>query len=313
MTLSLALLLTSGLTISLPPTARVTGTELTLGDVATVTGDDAAAAERLRSFGLGYAPAPGYSRLLRRDRISAQVANALPGVEVLFAGEDRCRVEPAVEHVSGERIRAAAEAELARMFAGREAEVRLEGAVQDEVLPMGAGAAKLEPAIQSRELRPGAWSVPVKLLVDDAVYKTVWTTWAVDLWELETVLVRDVARGEALAPDMFARKKVLVSASSGAGALSALALDGAVLVRDLAAGSPVQAHDVTRPKAIQRGDLVNLEVKRGAITARALAVAKQDGRVGDRIRVVLEATGREMVAVVLSGELVGLQMDGDRN
>lgn len=312
MTLTLALLIAGGLTVTLPSEVRVAGTELSLGDVATVTGDDATAAERLRALGLGYTPAPGYTRLLRRDRIAAQIANAFPDVEVRFAGEDRCRVAPAVEHVSGDRIRAAAEAEIARLFAGREAEVRLEGELRNEVLPMGEHAATLEPTLTERELRPGTWSVPVKLVVDGAVYKTIWTTWSVELWETRTVLVRDVARGATLSPDLFTMQRVLVSASARATSLAPAALDGAVLVRALAAGSPVLAGDVTRPKAIVRGDLVSLEVRRGGITARALAVAKQDGRLGDRIRVVLQSTGREMVAVVLSSKLVGIQMNRRR-
>ncbi|TDJ70828.1 MAG: flagellar basal body P-ring formation protein FlgA [Planctomycetota bacterium] len=312
MTIALALLFAGGLTVTLPSEVRVAGTELSLGDVATVTGDDAIAAERLRALGLGYTPAPGYTRLLRRDHLAAQIARALPGVEVHFAGEDRCRVAPEVEHIAGARIRAAAEAEIARMFAGREAEVRLEGKLRDEVLPMGESPAKLEPMLTEHELRPGTWSVPVRLVVDGAVYKTVWTTWAVELWETRIVLVRDVARGETLAPDLFTLKRVLVSANAGAISLPPAALDGAVLVRALAAGSPVSSRDVTRPKAIVRGDLVSLEIRRGLISARALAVAKQDGRIGDRIRVVLQATGREMFAVVLSSELVGLQMNGRR-
>ena len=60
--LTLALGTGGGVKVNLPAQAEVTGAEFALGDVARVEGDDEAAAQRLRSLHLGYAPAPGYSR-----------------------------------------------------------------------------------------------------------------------------------------------------------------------------------------------------------------------------------------------------------
>ena len=70
----LALLLVGGVKVTLHPEATVRGTEISLAQVATVEGDDAAEVERVRSLKLGYAPAPGYSRTLAAPRVSADVA-----------------------------------------------------------------------------------------------------------------------------------------------------------------------------------------------------------------------------------------------
>src|SRR5262245_51253778 len=111
-----ALFLSAGLVISLAPEARVRGTELRLGDVARIEGADAALVARARSLELGYAPAPGYSRLLELERVAETVRRELGSAD--FAGSRACRVWPLEERVAGETVRAAAAAELGRALAG---------------------------------------------------------------------------------------------------------------------------------------------------------------------------------------------------
>ena len=77
-------LLSLGVQIELPTEARVRGAELDVGSVAQVTGDDAAEVERVRAISLGYAPAPGYSRLLQVERIAREIqAQAADGPAAL--------------------------------------------------------------------------------------------------------------------------------------------------------------------------------------------------------------------------------------
>ena len=92
-------------------------------------------------------------------------------------------------------------------------------------------------------------------------------------------------------------------------ALPPEALEGALARRDLAAGSVLGPADVERARVVRKGAIVQLEVHRGLVVARASATAQQDGRVGDRIRVRASATGRELVATVVSAELVELRVD----
>ena len=73
------LLLTLGVRVELPSEARVRGTELSVGSVAAVSGADAREVERVRAVSLGYAPAPGYSRLLQAQRILRDIQSQAPG------------------------------------------------------------------------------------------------------------------------------------------------------------------------------------------------------------------------------------------
>ena len=72
----LSTLLLGGVTITLAPQARVRGTEIELGSIAKVEGEDAEEVERVRKLRLGYAPAPGTDHPRRFRRVLAADAAA---------------------------------------------------------------------------------------------------------------------------------------------------------------------------------------------------------------------------------------------
>ncbi|HKX46478.1 MAG TPA: hypothetical protein VJP77_07230, partial [Planctomycetota bacterium] len=97
-----AALLLAGVTVVLPPEATITGASIRLGDVAVVRSDDAAEAARFADFDLGFAPSPGFSRLLEDRWIGDRLHAAWPEVTIEFHGARAVRVWPRVERVSGE-------------------------------------------------------------------------------------------------------------------------------------------------------------------------------------------------------------------
>lgn len=307
MILSLTLILAGGVTVTLPERVEVTGTEISVGAVAQVTGDDAELVERVRSASLGYAPAPGYSRLLVRERLAAELRQKLAGVEIALDGAAECRVSPRVETVTAARLLESARSALEELLAGSDAEVAPAGGAGDVLVPAPGESLVLRAVPRESGGRSGAWSVPVEIVVDGGVHRTVWTRWTVRTWEAQHVLRRAVAAGETLTPADFVTRRV----EAGPGSRDALApheVAHAEARRALAAGSVVTAADVERATLVRRGDPVSLEVRRGSVSVRAIAYARQDGRAGDRILVVCERTGKELSAVVRTRELVELRI-----
>jgi flagella basal body P-ring formation protein FlgA len=306
MMIAALILSTGGVSVTLPAETDVRGLELTLGVVATVAGSEQDAVTRVRALTLGRAPAPGYSRVLRIEDVAALLQATFPELPIDVQGEQRCRVRPRTERIEAARLQEVALAALAEHFVGQEVETRLQAELADLLVPMGRNGVRLDASAGERGGGPGRWSIPVRVTVDDELYQTVWTSWSVEVWQEREVLARGVLRGEPLAPADFERRRVRVQeARSG---LRPSSLRGAVARRDLPAGSIVTERDVERPRVVRRGDTLHLEVKKGQVTARAVAVAQQDGRLGDRIRVAATATGREFLATVVSRELVELRM-----
>jgi len=303
-TVLLSLLLSSSVTVTIPMEATVHGTEVELGEIAKVEGAEPKTVERLEAFELGYAPAPGYSRLLVRERIAELVRRRFPEVDVRFAGERACRVRPAVAKVAEADILAAARSELSLRFSGTDASFEPRDHLPAVAVPEGAEAPSLRARLTSNGLTSGTVNVPVEILVDGAVYRTIWTTWKTKVWRTLPVLAREVRAGETLAPSMFERRRVEWRGGSSVKALPAASLGGSVAARDLAAGAVVTGLDVHRPSVLVAGSSVFVRVKKGSIEARTSGQALDSGAVGDRVRVRTNKGAQELFATVVSGELV---------
>ncbi len=308
MVFTTTLLLIGGISITLPQEAQIKGTEITLGEVASIRGEDPAAVERFKGLSLGYAPAPGYSRLFSKRTIEVRLAEAIAGQEFTVSGALECRVFPVVETVEKKTIGEAALAELGRLFASTEAEIKLKSVLRDLVIPQGGEPVTVRARLEGKQLRPGLWNVPVQILVDGTVYQTVWTALTVEMWDTHLVLSRDVGRGESLTAALFKEMRVKRTTQARGKPIDTTQLIAAIATRDLAAGTVVTDRDVQRTVVIKRGDMLTLEVIKGNITARAIAVARQDGRAGDRIRVSMNEGGRELVAIVVSKDCVQVRL-----
>ena len=299
----------SSATVTLSLEARVRGTEIELGEIAQVAGLDPALVESVRGLELGYAPAPGYSRLVTLDRIRDALARTLPDVNVRLDGERACRVWPEVEEIRPESIQQTAHLELLRAFADREAVFTLDDPITRVLVPAGATTAQLAARAPTTELASGLVDVPVEIQVEGARYRTVWTTWRVDVWETRPVLARAVRAGEELSPDLFQRSRVKVTKDSRPAPLDPRATLGSVATRDLAPGELVTSLDVHRPAAVVLGSQLFLRVKRGAIEARVSVLALDSGAVGDRVRVKTIDSGKELTAFVTGRDQCEIALD----
>ena len=135
---SFALMLLGGVTVTLPKEARITGTEITVGQVARVTGDDAAEVERVQAASLGYAPAPGYTRVLLAPRIATRLSQELGlelGSGLSVEGADRCVVTPLTHRVTVQELRAKAASALRKLLQGVDAHFEPSGRLVDIEVP----------------------------------------------------------------------------------------------------------------------------------------------------------------------------------
>ncbi|MCH2106015.1 MAG: flagellar basal body P-ring formation chaperone FlgA [Planctomycetes bacterium] len=297
------LLLAGGVSVDLPTEAEATGTMITLGEIAEVTGDDPSALAAINAVELGYMPAPGYSRTLQRWKIERAVSLAAPGVEVNWAGEKACRVYPAVEMISATALYETARVAVAGLFEGEEVTIKASGTISDVSVPRGAVRAALRADLTHDKRRPGNWSVPVRVLVDGTPYHTAWIGLEVELYQELPVLLESAPKGTKLSAAMFAVRRVRVE-DTNSQPLALSLLSDAVAVRAIPAGHVVTERDVDRPLAVNANAPVWIEVVNGHIRASVLGNALQSGRIGDLVTVRIEATGKEIQATVTGRDQV---------
>jgi flagella basal body P-ring formation protein FlgA len=298
------LLLVGGVTITLAEKAEVKGLEISVAEVATVTTEDPADMTRVLNASLGYAPAPGYHRVLRADLVLFDLKRALPELRIEVRGADRCRVDPMIEVLDVERLWGLGSADLEELFRGTDASIKREGELAPIEVPQGETPLVLRTSLTSRTTDAGPKNVAVQLWVDGDLYRTVHLPFMVALREPRWVLKRPVAEGEVLSPSLFELKRVEVTGSASQHGLPVEALAGTVAARPLPASAVVTERDIQRPLVVRRNDLVTVLIRSGALEARDLGVATADARVGEAVRVKLQSNNREIVGRVVAAGLI---------
>lgn len=305
-------LLLTGATITLPAKAEVRGTEIELGELATISCKDDVLRQQLEAFDLGYAPAPGFSRLFESERIVNRLKTSFPGIDVRIAGELRCRAHPETELVPAANITAVARQGLTSLADGLDAEFAPLGELMDLLIPAGNAKAELRLRRGPLELRSGKNSIPIEVLIDGSPYQTVWTNWDVKIWKSALVLTRDIPAGETLSFDSVEFKRLDSAELSSQLTIDRAALGSTRAARNLKRGAVLTKTDIVQLELIHRGDSIVLEVKKGAVCARVTAIASEDGHLGDRIRVVTTDSKRELSAVVIGRDRVQIDMTATR-
>lgn len=216
--LLLARTVLAGVTVSVPAEGWVRGTEIELGELCSVTGPDAALVARAQALRLGYAPAPGFRRVLTLDRIREELARALPGCAIRVTGERLCAARPEVEELLPERLEAAARKGLERAFAGTAVSFTLLEPLEPVQVPRGHGPGGLEAVVTPAAGGSGPYGVALGILVDGQRYRTVWTSWRVDVWETRPAV------GSRAAPGLLGAPSVATEATMRGPARPALAV-----------------------------------------------------------------------------------------
>jgi flagella basal body P-ring formation protein FlgA len=298
----------SGTTVTLRAEAFCEGNSIELAEIAEITGADAGLAAALAALDFGYSPSPSYSRTLVANRIAEEIARAFPGVPVTLDGSAVCKVWPRTQVVQRTDIESAARTALETAVAGERVSLTLRAPIDDVLVPVSVGAPEIRAVLNNPNVQSGIQSVTVRIELEGRVHATRQVHYDVQRWQRVAVLRRPVASGVIVTPDMVEEREVLLPPTQREPSLTSDMLIGAVTARYIDSGRAIQPIDVHRPKVVEPRAAVIVEVRHGQITARAAAIALEEGAGGDRIRVKILDSGREMYATVVSRELVVVEL-----
>jgi flagella basal body P-ring formation protein FlgA len=300
------------ITVTVPETAHVRGQELHVSSIVRIEGIDVADRAGLDALTLGYTPSPAFGRVITRGEIANKIRAVLPDRTVSFLGAERCQIDVETETVRGETLRANAMRALNDVIAGLDATVSDATPIVDVVVPRADSKLELRATADPRNLRSGLATIPVQIWIDGAPYQTVQTQLTLELYEKVPVLLADVRRGEALSASVTELKRQRVEATLVGNPLPFPAVTGSTALRDLRAGTIVTDRDVQRTQLVKRGDVVQVQVKKGPVVACSSAIAAQDGFLGDRVRVTTTDAKRELTTVVTGRGSVEVDLGGKR-
>ena len=272
---TLSTTLFAGITIVLPMEAPVRGSEIELGEFATIQGATPEQLALLEDLEVGRTPSPGYGRVLTPADLRVHLDRVLPGQEFTFTGRRACRVSLETEAITPPTLAAAVDAELAKAVGGRDVTWAPADKMGTLEVPLSQDGSS--PTIQvilgKGNIVTGILPIELRLKVDGVTYKTVHARWDVTVWETLPVLTVNLPAGATVQPANFELRRTALPAAATALALlaapaQAFDLNSMSEAERAAFGEQVRAYLLENPEVIIEAVNV-LEQRQAAAEAQA--------------------------------------------
>jgi flagella basal body P-ring formation protein FlgA len=292
-----------GVTVVVRPASEVAGEKVTLGDIASIQGADAEQSARLKSILVCPSPLPGKARKLTDDQVITTMRRAgiLPENAGLLCPPEIAVVRTSAIVGSADLVEAARKHILAvHSWTGT---VSVEAAIPPGDQVVSAGKLDLRIKAGTSAIRKGRNSIPVEIVIDDKVYRTVQVSVTIKVIAPVAVAVKSIARSEQIGTSNIAIEErdvtllpddVMISMPEAGWTASLPISEGSILRRSW----------VSAPPSVRSGDQVLVVVSCGTLRLTERGAAAQDGCIGDRIKVRLSGAGREVRATVSGQGLV---------
>jgi flagella basal body P-ring formation protein FlgA len=293
--------------VELHASALVRGRVVTLGDVARIDGDGAAA-RALAAARIGNAPLAGYTEEYSRAAIEmalrAQPATA--ALRIDWRGAERVMVRRATKVVAGAELNDVARQRIAALHgvAYERLELTPLGAPADVQVPEGDVVLRAREVPVTLRQRTAVW---VDVLVDGAVYRSVTVPFQVQAWSSVLVARRALARDTQATQADFdvARRDVLGLAAAAAAVPERWS--GLRLKEALDEGQVLLRTHVVPAGSVRRGDRLTLVVDEGGVRIESAAVAQDDGATGALVRVKPAGSTETVAARVVAAGVVAIE------
>ena len=285
----------ASLTISVRPESQVQGPWLTLGDIATVSGDSPERVKLFRELALGDAPKPGMTEFMTPASLEPKLAaNRVDFSSIAWNVPTQFKVTTQSQPVSGRQI-----AEIARSFLSQTAvgsTVNLLELPADVQVP--AGKLELAPELYGAIRYNGQTTVNVSLRTDGRSFVKVPVQ-----FEVRRVLDVVVAAANLNAGDILTEQSVRLERMDvgklAAGYLTELNKAVGQQVRyAMPPGSVLSERNLSRPILIKRGENIRIVARVGELEVFANGVTFSQGAAGDLVRVQNTVTKRIMTGRV---------------
>lgn len=173
-------------------------------------------------------------------------------------------------------------------------------APQDMRLPDGA----ITFQAKSRVRYGSTFPVQVQVFVDGRPYRYAVVYYVLRVYETALVAAHELRPNQAIGAGDVRTQEFPIHSREAAYVKDAAAIAGRVPARLIPADTPLEETFLQQPIAVEAGTPVSIVTRYHGITARAMGTAMQRGRIGEKIRVRSESSGRVLWGKVIDASTV---------
>lgn len=243
----------------------------------------------------------------------ARASNAQGAAGDTRAPETRAqdaRPQPGTSALSADTLLALAE-QCVRARAGAlptGATLVLEPLLRPEAIALGGDSARIEVTLAETRVAPLMTPI-VRVHVDGRVARSMPIPFRLSLTGSRVRASRTLVKGEAASAAAFDSVTEEIPIPWDAWVGSAAEIEGLVARRVIAAGEIVRRDLFETPAVVHRGDPIVLELDSPSVRILARGTAREDGRIGERIRVARDGERKPLRATVVGRDRVRVALN----
>lgn len=296
-------------TIMVRPNAETAAENAIIADMAAVKCADKSLSQKLMTIQVCSSPLPGKTRIVTKEQILIAMRREGVGdgtVELLCPAE--VNVKRTASIVTGQSLFDTAKAFILSngSFTGT-VDVQQIRIQPDQSVLTGKFEVRVSPG--TKPARKGQTYIPVEIVIDGKVYKTISVSAMVKLVAPVLVAKQPITRLSKLtdANTAIEERDVTNLPSDILNTIPSSEMSATVNISE---GSIIREGWVSAPIAVKSGDAVTVVVESGTTRLSEKGTAVQDGCIGEVIRVRFTSGGREIRGKVSEPGLVKIMVDG---
>jgi len=290
--------------IYLEKSAMVEEKYVKLGQIARFEGDEEFI-QRLKEIKIIPSPPPGSSRMINTDYIWVRLyQNGVSQKEVLFEGEQEVRITSRFKCIKGEEIAKLVKKEILSFFKRKDIEVKVEAERIPPPLRVPFGEVKLKVEIPSSFHFRNSVVIPVKIYIDEEVYRTVSLLLKIRVFKEVLVTCRRIAPDDIFVEEDIRKEKREITDFSGKPVVNLSNILGKRALKAIPACTIIKESMIGPPLLVKKGDLVTILRERGNIKVLTKGKALEKGERGNLIRVINVDSQKELQGMVIGPRMI---------
>ena len=283
--------------------AVVNSNAIFLNDVAAISGPDPDLIARLGKVSLGSAPKLGKTDILMMNTVKDRLERRTWAHGVILDGMETTEITRAALRISGEKIGEIGTDYLERTMPWQQGQARISSVRANDVLVPEAEIS-FEVTPQKNEDYIGDVVLLISIKEQDNLLEQVRWRGEILVGTETVVALRRMQRGTIVRADDVTIRTVEQDKYSIAGIGTLEEVIGKRLRRTVRTGDVMKRNDLESAPVIERGDVVAIVAESSQLRVSMLGIAKEEGCVGETIRVMNTSSKKEIVGRVSNSSTV---------
>lgn len=294
--------------LTIPERVEIENPEVVLGDLADISGADAALAQQMRIIPVGRAPLAGHSRTISRDYLLLRLRQSgIDPASIILASPDKVTLVRRAVTISAADLEMLVREYLVQNPPYNGVDLSITGVriPGDVMLPMG----DIQHEIQFLPQSKPSGSLPVNIFfsVDGAAVKRVMATVQVVLMKDVPVTRHPIARYQFIQPEDLMLQTMDVADLPANTVLAFEEIEGQRARRNIGPQTVLRTDQFEMPPAVNRGDRVLILAESSGLRITTVGEIQNPAKVGDRVRVVNLDSNKTLWARVVDARTVQVE------